>query len=69
MVNPLRLARKEKGLKQEELARIISVSKSTYSLIERGLCPVSAKKAELLSGKLYKPVDELFRNKKIIFFA
>ncbi len=58
--NRLKVARAEKNLSQEELARLVGVTRQTISSIETGqYCP-SALLAFLLSQKLEKRVDELF---------
>lgn len=58
--NRLKVARAEKNLSQEELARIVGVTRQTISSIETGqYCP-SAFLAFMLAKKLDKPVQELF---------
>lgn len=58
--NRLRVARAEKNLSQEELARMVGVTRQTISSIETGqYCP-SALLAFLLARALEKPVSELF---------
>lgn len=58
--NRLKVARAEKNLSQEELARLVGVTRQTISSIETGqYCP-SALLAFLLAKKLEKPVDQLF---------
>lgn len=58
--NRLKVARAEKNLSQEDLARIVGVTRQTISSIETGqYCP-SALLAFLLSRRLGKRVDELF---------
>lgn len=58
--NRLKVARAEKNLSQEELARLAGVTRQTISSIETGqYCP-SALLAFLLSRQLGKRVDELF---------
>jgi len=58
--NRLKVARAEKNLSQEELARLAGVTRQTISSIETGqYCP-SALLAFLLSRRLDKRVDELF---------
>lgn len=60
LANRLKVARAEKNLSQEELAKIVGVTRQTISSIETGqYCP-SALLAFLLSEKLEKKVDELF---------
>ncbi len=58
--NRLKVARAEKNLSQEELARLVGVTRQTISSIETGqYCP-SALLAFLLSRQLEKRVDDLF---------
>ena len=58
--NTLRVARAEKRLSQEELARLAGVTRQTISSIENGLYGPSALLAFVLASKLDKPVTELF---------
>ena len=58
--NRLKVARAEKDLSQEELAKMAGVARQTISAIETGqYCP-STKLALTLSMKLGKKVEELF---------
>lgn len=58
--NCLKVARAEKNLTQEELAKLVGVTRQTISSIEIGqYCP-SARLAFLLAKHLEKRVDELF---------
>lgn len=58
--NRLKVARAERDLSQDELARLVGVTRQTISSIETGqYCP-STLLAFLLSKKLEKRVDELF---------
>ena len=58
--NRLKVARAEKNLSQEELAKLAGVTRQTISSIENGqYCP-SALLAFMLSKKLEKRVDDLF---------
>lgn len=58
--NRLKVARAERNLSQEELAKLVGVTRQTISSIETGqYCP-SALLAFLLSKRLDKRVDELF---------
>jgi putative transcriptional regulator len=58
--NRLRVARAEKDLSQEDLARLAGVSRQTICSIETGqYCP-SALLAFVLASQLGKPVEELF---------
>jgi len=58
--NKLKIARAEKSLSQNELAKIIGVSRQTISSIETGqFCP-TAKLALILCIALDKKFEELF---------
>jgi putative transcriptional regulator len=60
LLNRLRVARAERDLSQDQLARAAGVSRQTISSIETGqYCP-SALLAFRLAGVLSRPVDELF---------
>lgn len=58
--NRLKVARAEKNLSQEELAKLAGVTRQTISSIETGQYGPSALLAFLLARKLEKPVAELF---------
>ena len=58
--NRLKVARAEKGISQDELAKLAGVTRQTISSIETGqYCP-STLLAFLLAKHLDKRVDELF---------
>jgi putative transcriptional regulator len=58
--NRLKVARAEKDLSQEDLARLAGVSRQTICSIETGqYCP-SALLAFILASRLGKPIEELF---------
>jgi putative transcriptional regulator len=58
--NRLKVARAEKNISQDELAKLVGVTRQTISSIETGqYCP-SALLAFLLSRQLEKRVDQLF---------
>jgi putative transcriptional regulator len=58
--NRIKVARAEKDLSQEELARLAGVSRQTIGAVEAGqYCP-STRLAFILAMKLGKRVDELF---------
>lgn len=60
LANRLKVARAERNISQEELAKLAGVTRQTISSIETGqYCP-SALLAFLLSKRLGKRVDELF---------
>lgn len=58
--NRLAAARKEKGLSQAELARLVGVSRNTVSSIETGQFNPTAKLALILCIALDKKFEELF---------
>ncbi len=58
--NRLKVARAEKELSQEELAKMAGVTRQTISAVETGqYCP-STKLALTLAMKLGKKIEELF---------
>jgi putative transcriptional regulator len=58
--NRLRVARAERQLSQEQLARLAGVTRQTISSIETGQYVPSALLAFVLARRLGKRVDELF---------
>ena len=58
--NNVAVVRKEKGLSQAELAKLVGVSRNTISSIEVGQYEPTAKLALLLCVALDKPFEELF---------
>jgi len=58
--NRLKVARAERGLSQEQLASLASVTRQTISSIETGQYVPSALLAFVLAERLEKRVDELF---------
>ena len=58
--NRLAQARKEKGLSQAELAKMVGVSRNTISSIETGQFNPTAKLALILCIALDKKFEELF---------
>lgn len=58
--NRLAEARKEKGLSQAELAKMVGVSRNTVSSIETGQFNPTAKLALILCIALDKKFEELF---------
>lgn len=58
--NRVRVARVERRLSQEELARLVDVSRQTISAIETGQWGPSTLLALRLAGVLGVRVDELF---------
>ena len=60
LANRLKVARAERNLSQEQLARLVGVTRQTVSSIETGLYSPSALLAFQLAHKLGKRIDELF---------
>lgn len=58
--NNLRVARAERRLSQEDLARLAGVTRQTIGSIENGVYGPSALLAFVLASRLGKPVTELF---------
>jgi putative transcriptional regulator len=58
--NNLALARKEKGLSQAELAKMVGVSRNTISSIETGQFHPTAKLALIICIALEKKFEDLF---------
>lgn len=58
--NRLREARGERGLSQEQLARLVGVSRNTISSIETGQFSPTAKLALVLCIALDRKFEELF---------
>ena len=58
--NNVAVVRKEKGLSQAELAKLVGVSRNTISSIEVGQYEPTAKLALLLCVALDKRFEELF---------
>ena len=58
--NRLAQARKDKGLSQAELAKLVGVSRNTISSIETGQFNPTAKLALILCIALDKKFEELF---------
>ncbi|MBQ6426238.1 MAG: helix-turn-helix transcriptional regulator [Clostridia bacterium] len=58
--NHLALVRKEKGLSQTELAKLVGVSRNTISSIETGQFNPTAKLALIICIALDKKFEELF---------
>ena len=58
--NRLAAARKEKGLSQAELAKLVGVSRNTVSSIETGQFNPTAKLALIICIALDKKFEELF---------
>lgn len=56
----LRQLREEKGISQEEMGQLLSISQPQYHRKESGLVHFSLEEEKLLSGYFDKPVDELF---------
>ncbi len=58
--NRLKVARAEKNLSQEELAKMVGASRQTISAIEKGVFNPSAKLALIICIALDKKFEELF---------
>ena len=58
--NNVAAIRKEKGLSQAELAKLVGVSRNTISSVETGQYEPTAKLAMLLCVALDKKFEELF---------
>lgn len=58
--NNVAVIRKEKGLSQAELAKLVGVSRNTISSVETGQYEPTAKLALLLCVALDKKFEELF---------
>lgn len=58
--NRLKVARAERNLSQDELAKLVGVTRQTISSIETGQYTPSALLAFLLAKRLEKPVEQLF---------
>ncbi|MGX7108302.1 helix-turn-helix transcriptional regulator [Facklamia miroungae] len=58
--NRLKVARAEKNLTQEELAKLVGASRQTISAIEKGQFNPSAKLALIICIALDKKFEELF---------
>lgn len=60
LLNRLKVARAEQGVSQDDLARLIGVTRQTISSIETGTYCPSALLAFRLAAHFSKRVDELF---------
>jgi putative transcriptional regulator len=58
--NNVAMVRKEKGLSQQELAKLVGVSRNTISSIETGQFNPTAKLALIICIALDKKFEELF---------
>lgn len=58
--NKIKEVRQERGLSQEELAKLVGVSRNTISSIETGQFSPTAKLALILCIALDKKFEELF---------
>lgn len=63
VLNPsnIRLARLKKEMHQDQLAKRLEMSESTYGAIERGKRPVKTDQAKEIASHLGMPVEKLFR--------
>ncbi|MGF3066106.1 helix-turn-helix transcriptional regulator [Facklamia sp. P12945] len=60
LLNRLKVARAEKSLTQEELAKLVGASRQTISAIEKGQFNPSARLALIICIALDKKFEELF---------
>ena len=58
--NNLKIVRQQKGLSQEELAKLVGTTRQTIIAIEKNNFNPSAKLALILCGALDKSFEELF---------
>jgi len=58
--NRVREVRNERDLTQEELARLVGVTRQTILAVEKGGYEPSVRLALMLASSLAVPVDELF---------
>ncbi len=61
MINNIREKRQELGLTQQDLARLVGVSRQTINAIETGKFDPSLSLAFKLSGVFEEPVEALFK--------
>lgn len=64
-LNSVRELRKSKGLKQEDIAKIIGTSMVNYSKKENGIVRFSLIEAKLLSDFFSLPIEEIFFEGKV----
>lgn len=64
-LNSVRQLRKNKGLKQEDIAKIIGTSMVNYSKKENGIVRFSLIEAKLLSDFFSLPIEEIFFEEKV----
>ncbi|QKS70306.1 helix-turn-helix transcriptional regulator [Paenalkalicoccus suaedae] len=60
MSNRMKVARTEKGLTQQELAKLVGITRQTVSLIEKGKYNPSLKLCLEICYQLDKTLDQLF---------
>ena len=65
MINNIREKRQEFGLTQQDLARLVGVSRQTINAIETGKFDPSLSLAFKLSGVFKDPVEALFKPTQI----
>lgn len=61
----IRNFRETLGMKQEEFAKIINVSKVNYSKKENGKVKFSLNEAYAFSAHFNKPIETIFGNKEV----
>lgn len=64
-MSAIRRFRESLGLKQEDIAEIIHVSKVNYSKKENGKVKFSLNEAFLISNHFEKPIETIFGNDEV----
>lgn len=65
MHHNLFIARRERRIKQKEIAKEMHINHSTYSLKENGKAEFTLSEAFFLADKFEMTVDELFTKKEV----
>lgn len=63
--NRIALIRKEKGIKQHELASMVGIERTALSGIENGKYDASPKTMKTISDIFKKPIGEIFFNPNV----
>jgi ribosome-binding protein aMBF1 (putative translation factor) len=63
------IARKQKGLRQEDVARELDIAESTFQTIERGKLPVEEDRAQKIAKILGMRIPQLFKKQDSKFVA
>ena len=61
MINNVKLLRKERGLRQEDMAKALKVSRQTIIAIENGKYKPSLELTLKIAGLFKIPVEEIFQ--------